>query len=115
MQNSIGRIPTDAPLFGRIDGARALVSPVGSITGRPLAEAAGCSPGVWTWDPAERDALRAELDAAYFHLYGYTREDVEHVLTTFQAVRAEDESAGGEGRTRRAVLAAFDELAPGLW
>ena len=77
---------------------------------RPLAEAAGFTPGVWKWKDEERALLRAELDAAYFHLYQLSREDVEYILGTFQGIAREDERAGGEGQTRRLVLAAFNGM-----
>ena len=38
------------------------------------------------WDDAERAELMAELDAAFFHLYGIAREDVEYILSTFNAI-----------------------------
>lgn len=47
---------------------------------RPLAEATGFAEGVHKWNDAERAILRAELDAAYFHLYGLDREEVDYVL-----------------------------------
>lgn len=53
----------------------------------PLAEACGFKgsrgDGVHIWKEAERAQLRAELDAAYFHLYGVARDDVEYILSTF--------------------------------
>jgi hypothetical protein len=42
----------------------------------PLAKAVGLQPPVRLWKPEERDQLMAELDAAYFILYGIKREDV---------------------------------------
>jgi hypothetical protein len=51
--------------------------------------------GVHIWKEEERAQLRAELDAAYFHLYGISREDAEYILTTFTdtgLVPAEDRS-----------------------
>jgi hypothetical protein len=50
------------------------------------------------------------LDAAYFHLYGLDREEVDYVLGQFQGVVKEDAATGGPGRTRRAILEAFDAL-----
>jgi len=38
------------------------------------------------WDEAERAELMAELDAAFFHLYGIPRDDVEYILSTFKAI-----------------------------
>ncbi len=53
----------------------------------PLAKACGFKgsrgDGVHIWKEAERAELRMELDAAFFHLYGLTRDDVEYILTTF--------------------------------
>ena len=40
------------------------------------------------WDEERRTLIRAELDAAYFHLYGIERDDVEHVMDSFDAQRA---------------------------
>jgi len=78
---------------------------------RPLAEAAGFAPGVWKWKEEDRVRLRAELDAAYFHLYGLGRDDVQYILGTFQSIANEDAAAEGEGHTRRMVLEAYDEMA----
>jgi hypothetical protein len=36
----------------------------------------------FVWDPARRFQLRCELDAAFFHLYGIARDDVEYVSGT---------------------------------
>jgi hypothetical protein len=77
---------------------------------RPLAEAAGFKEGVHKWDEAERAGLRAELDAAYFHLYGLEREEVDYVLSQFQGVVKEDSAAGKAGPTRRAILEAYDTM-----
>jgi hypothetical protein len=77
---------------------------------RPLAEAAGFKEGVHKWNEAERQQLRAELDAAYFLLYGLGREEVDYVLDQFQGVVKEDEAHGRPGPTRRAILEAYDVL-----
>ena len=47
-------------------------------------KAGGGIPYVWKWKDAERADLRAQLDAAYFHLYGLNREDTLYILSTFQ-------------------------------
>jgi hypothetical protein len=39
------------------------------------------------WNDRRRHLLRAELDAAYFHLYGVSGEDLEHIMGTFRAFR----------------------------
>jgi hypothetical protein len=62
------------------------------------------------WLPERRDQLRAELEAAILHLYGLTRDDVEHVLDSFPVVSRYEERDFGEFRTRRLVLAAYDAM-----
>jgi hypothetical protein len=53
----------------------------------PLAQACAFkgsrADGVHIWKERERAELRAELDAAYFILYGIERPDVEYILSTF--------------------------------
>jgi hypothetical protein len=77
---------------------------------RPLAEAAGFKEGVHKWKEDERAQLRAELDAAYFILYGIDRPDVEYILSTFQGVVKENDAHNGIGNTRRQILDAYDDM-----
>jgi hypothetical protein len=70
---------------------------------RPLAEAAGFKEGVHKWKEDERAQLRAELDAAYFRLYGLSDDDVEYILGTFQGIVREDEANDGVGPTRQRI------------
>jgi hypothetical protein len=62
------------------------------------------------WDPDRRALLRADLDAAFLHVYGLTRPEAEHVLDSFPVVRKYDERDYGEYRTRRLVLDAYDRM-----
>jgi hypothetical protein len=64
----------------------------------------------FVWDEARRFLLRCELDAAYFHLYGIKREDVDYILETFPIVKRKDEQAHREYRTRRVILEIYDVL-----
>jgi hypothetical protein len=77
---------------------------------RPLAEAAGFDPPVNKWNPRERAELTAELDAAFFLLYGIDREDAEYILGTFNGADQQDEQlklfSPAEG-----VLGAYDRFA----
>jgi len=61
----------------------------------PLADACGFTSGSFQreyagrlhrWDPADRAHLLAQLDAAYFLLYGIGSDDAEHMLSTFQGI-----------------------------
>ena len=44
---------------------------------RPISVTAG-SP--FRWDEGRRFAMRCELDAAFFHLYGIERNDVGYIM-----------------------------------
>jgi hypothetical protein len=76
----------------------------------PLAEAAGFKDGVHKWKPDERAQLKAELDAAYFHLYGINRDDAEYILSTFSGTQRRDTAETGGYRTAELILAAYDEF-----
>lgn len=65
------------------------------------------------WDMARRFLLRCELDAAYFHLYGIARDDVDYILETFPIVRCKDEKEFGEYRTKRVILEMYDAMETG--
>jgi hypothetical protein len=62
------------------------------------------------WNEPRRFLLRSELDAAYFHLYGIGREDVDYILDTFPIVRRKDEARHGEFRTKRVILEIYDAM-----
>jgi hypothetical protein len=68
----------------------------------------------FVWNPTRRTLLRCELDAAFFHLYGLSRDDVSYVMDTFPIVRKADEKAHGEYRTKRLILEIYDELAEAI-
>ena len=83
----------------------------------PLAQACNFTgsrgDGAHIWKEAER----AELDAAYFHLYGGARADAEYMLSTFTntGLAPEDERSSQQclwkdGSTGELVLAAYDRL-----
>ncbi|WPP33180.1 Eco57I restriction-modification methylase domain-containing protein [Streptomyces sp. CL7] len=63
------------------------------------------------WNEARRQALRTELDAVFFHLYGISREDVDYILDTFPIVRRKDEAKYGTYRTKELILAEYDRMA----
>jgi hypothetical protein len=76
----------------------------------PLAQAARSRATLHRWSDRERAELRAELDAAFFHLYGLSREDVLHVLETFQGFRTEAEPLANNEIGRNRIVSAFDQL-----
>ncbi|MDZ5447527.1 DNA methyltransferase [Micromonospora sp. 4G57] len=76
----------------------------------PYARDFGYDGPPFRWDPARREWLRAELDAAYFHLYGIDRDDVDYIMDTFKVVRQKDEAAHREYRTKRLILDRYDAM-----
>jgi hypothetical protein len=62
------------------------------------------------WDPERRALLRADLDAAFLHIYGLNRDEAEQVLDSFPVVCKYEERDFGEYRTRRLVLEAYDRM-----
>ncbi len=76
----------------------------------PFARDFGYDGPPFPWDPDRRALLKAELDAAMFHIYGLTRDEVEHVLDSFPVVRKYDERDFGEYRTATHIVAALDTL-----
>jgi hypothetical protein len=77
---------------------------------RGFAEDCGYTGEPFRWDEARRFLLRAELDAAYFHLYGIARDEVDYILDTFPIVRRKDEAQHGEYRTKRVILEIYDAM-----
>lgn len=85
----------------------------------PLAKAydfAGSrSDGVHISRESERAQLRAELDAAFFHLYQIPRPDAEYILSTFSntslrrdSSRPSQQFMWGPGTIGALILEAFD-------
>jgi hypothetical protein len=70
-------------------------------------KAGGGIPYVWKWKDQERADLRAQLDAAYFHLYGLSRDDTLYILSTFQAAGSPDDPHS----TTAAILEYYDQYA----
>ena len=77
----------------------------------PFAHDLGWSGMPFVWDRERRMALKAEVDAAYFHLYGVTESDVRHVMDSFWIVREHDEREFGGYRTRQLILNAYEAIA----
>jgi hypothetical protein len=84
-----------------------------TYTARDLAAFArdcGYSGPPFRWNAERRFLLRAELDAAFFHLYSIAHDDVGFVLDSFPLVRRDDEKRHGEYRTRRVILEIYDAM-----
>jgi hypothetical protein len=79
---------------------------------KPFAGDQGDDGAPFVWDELRRFGIRAELDAAYFHLYGVEREDVGYVLDSFRAFRNNDPERFA--RTREAILGRYDAMAEAM-
>jgi hypothetical protein len=66
------------------------------------------------WDPERRALIRAELDAAFFHLYGLGEEDVDYVMETFPIVKRRDEQTFGHYRTKALILDVYRKMADAI-
>ncbi len=73
------------------------------------AEAGFYSPP-FRWDPTRRELLEAELDAAFFVLYGLSNEDVSFILDSFWIVRNADIRSMGEYGTKRRIMVIIDRM-----
>ncbi|MFE4372163.1 Eco57I restriction-modification methylase domain-containing protein [Streptomyces sp. NPDC056835] len=63
------------------------------------------------WDEDRRFLMRAELDAAYFHLYGIERKDLDLVLDSFRAFRNKKPELFQ--RTKDAIIRIYEAMASG--
>ncbi|MCX7425217.1 MAG: N-6 DNA methylase [Planctomycetia bacterium] len=85
----------------------------------PLADACGFTGGSFQaeyggrlnkWDEAERAELMAELDAAFFHLYGIARDDVEYILSTFKGIHDRQTLLPGASSIAERIVQKYAEM-----
>jgi hypothetical protein len=77
----------------------------------PFARDLGDGGPPFHWDEMRRRQIRAELDAAYFLLYGLHRDELEHIMDSFYALGRREQRELGELRTKRLILDRYDALA----
>jgi hypothetical protein len=77
----------------------------------PFAHELGDDGPPFRWDEERRFLMRAELDAAFFHLYGIDRVDVDYIMETFPIVKRKDITAHGTYRTKNKILEIYDAMA----
>ena len=111
--SSYGQSPswgTEAPLHSWIE-SRVLEL---SYTASDLAAFAadlGDDGSPFRWNEERRFSMRAELDAAFFHLYGIGRDDVDYIMETFPLVGRKDEQRYTTYRTKELILEIYDAMA----
>lgn len=80
----------------------------------PFARSLGFNGPPFIWDDERRFWLRAELDAAFFHLYGINRDDVDYIMETFPIVKRKDIAAHGSYRTKEAIVSIYDDMSEAM-
>ncbi|HUZ26548.1 MAG TPA: N-6 DNA methylase [Streptosporangiaceae bacterium] len=91
--------------------ARVLELSYSSYDMTPFARDLGDDGPPFHWDEERRFAMRAELDAAFFHVYGIDRDDAKHVMETFPIVKRRDIERHGSFRTKEVILQVYDAMA----
>ena len=81
---------------------------------QPFAQDCRYGGAPFRWDLKRRFLLRCELDAAFFHLYGIAREDVDYIMDTFPIVKRKDEAEHGGYWTKHVILEIYDEMAEAM-
>jgi hypothetical protein len=109
---------TEAPWtrseLGAWMNARTIELTVTSRDLEPFARDLGHDGPPFRWDSERRIVLRAELDAAFFHLYGFAEEDVDYVMETFPIVKRRDEEKFGHYRTKALILDVYRKMADAI-
>jgi hypothetical protein len=80
----------------------------------PFARDLGDDGPPFRWDEERRFVMRAELDAAFFHLYGIHRDDVDYIMETFPVVKRRDTQQYGTFRTKDLILRRYDAMAEAI-
>lgn len=62
------------------------------------------------WDDMRRQQIRAELDALFFHVYGFSVDEAVFILDSYRILRDKDEEAFGEYRTKRLILDVYETM-----
>ncbi|MFJ9089259.1 Eco57I restriction-modification methylase domain-containing protein [Streptomyces sp. NPDC102384] len=77
----------------------------------PWAKYLGDGGPPFVWDEERRFLIRAELDAAYFHLYGIERADVDLVLDSFRAFKNRKPELFED--TKKEIVRVYEAMAEG--
>ena len=76
----------------------------------PFANDCGDEGPPFVWDPERRFQRRCEIDSAFFHLYGISRDDAAYILDTFTVLERSETREYDDYRTKRVVLETYDIL-----
>lgn len=79
----------------------------------PFARDLGYDGPPFAWDDEDRRSRMVILDALFMHLYGLSEDDAAWILDSFPIVRAQDEAAFGDYRTKTRILNALKAINEG--
>jgi hypothetical protein len=79
----------------------------------PFARACGYTGPPFVWSASRRHELRCQLEAALFHLYGFTLDDAGAALERFTIVARREQAEHGEFRSKRRILELLAERSAG--
>jgi hypothetical protein len=65
------------------------------------------------WDVVRRSKLKAELDAAIFLIYGLNKDEVYHILESFDGLKKKEINEFGTFRSKELILRIYDQLSCG--
>ena len=80
-------------------------------TSSPAASRTNTTAGSTNGTKPNRAELMAQLDAAYFLLYGIDRDDAEYILSTFNGIHDRSTLFPNSPSTAERILALYDEYA----
>lgn len=104
-----------APWFTKLNLAEWLLPRIVELTYTsfdlfPFAQEQGYAGPPFCWNEERRFLIRCELDAAYFHLYGIERDDVDYIMETFPIVKSKDEARHDSYLTKETILKIYDQM-----
>lgn len=68
----------------------------------------------FVWDDIRRQQIRAEMDALFFNIYGFSADEAVFILDSYRILHDKDEEVFGEYLTKRLILEIYDEMAEAI-
>jgi hypothetical protein len=66
------------------------------------------------WDDMRRQQIRAELDALFFNIYGFSIDEAAFILDSYRILREKDEEMFGVYHTKQLILEIYDDMAAAI-
>jgi hypothetical protein len=81
-----------------------------SLSLKHFAQLCGYNGNPYKWDDERRMILKADLDALFFHLYGFEEKEIEHILDSFTILMRAESEKYGEFNSKRLTLSAWNSM-----